>query len=80
MKNVQTLVRASKGDIQRGFAESDEIFENSFRTQLVHQGYLEPYAVTVEVDKQGRLAIWVTNQSVFKLRKVLGEYFECRRR
>jgi CO/xanthine dehydrogenase Mo-binding subunit len=76
LKNVQTLVRASKGDIERGFAESDEIFENSFRTQLVHQGYLEPYAVTVEVDKQGRLAIWVANQSVFKLRKVLGEYFD----
>jgi CO/xanthine dehydrogenase Mo-binding subunit len=76
LKNIQTLVRASKGDIQRGFAESDEIFENSFRTQLVHQGYLEPYAVTVEVDKQGRLTIWVTNQSVFKLRKVLGEYFD----
>jgi CO/xanthine dehydrogenase Mo-binding subunit len=76
LKNVQTLVRASKGDIERGFAESDEVFENSFRTQLVHQGYLEPYAITVEVDKQGRLAIWVANQSVFKLRKVLGEYFD----
>ena len=76
LKNVQTLVRASKGDIERGFAESDEVFENSFRTQLVHQGYLEPYAITVEVDQQGRLAIWVANQSVFKLRKVLGEYFD----
>ena len=77
LKNIQTLVRASKGDIERGFAESDEIFENSFRTQLVHQGYLEPYAITVEVDKQGRLAIWAANQSVFKLRKVLGEYFDA---
>src|SRR5262245_7195794 len=76
LKNVQTLVRASKGEVQRGFAESDHIFENSFRTQLVHQGYLEPYAVTLEVDRQGRVAIWVTNQSVFKLRKVLGEYFD----
>ena len=76
LKNVQTLVRAGKGDLQRGFSESDQIFENSFRTQLVHQGYLEPYAITVEVDKQGRLAIWVANQSVFKLRKVLGEYFD----
>jgi CO/xanthine dehydrogenase Mo-binding subunit len=76
LKNVQTLVKGGKGDIERGFAESDRIFENSFRTQLVHQGYIEPYAITVEVDKQGRLAIWVTNQSVFKLRKVLGEYFD----
>ena len=76
LKNVQTLVKGGKGDIERGFAESDHIFENSFRTQLVHQGYIEPYAITVEVDKQGRVAIWVANQSVFKLRKVLGEYFD----
>src|SRR5919109_1141144 len=76
LRNVQTLVRAAKGDIERGFAESDHIFENTFRTQLVHQGYIEPYAITVEVDKQGRLAIWVANQSVFKLRKVLGEYLD----
>jgi CO/xanthine dehydrogenase Mo-binding subunit len=76
LKNVQTLVRGGKGDIARGFAESDRIFENSFRTQLIHQGYIEPYAITVEVDQQGRLAIWVANQSVFKLRKVLGEYFD----
>lgn len=75
-KNVQTLVRASKGEIERGFAESDHVFENSFRTQLMHQGYIEPYAVTVEVDRQGRLAVWVANQSVFKLRKVLGDYFD----
>ncbi|MBM4298452.1 MAG: hypothetical protein FJ143_12010, partial [Deltaproteobacteria bacterium] len=68
LKNIQTLVRGGKGDLQRGFDESDEIFENGFRTQLVHQGYIEPYAVTVEVDKQGRLALWVCNQSMFKLR------------
>ncbi|HLN86479.1 MAG TPA: molybdopterin cofactor-binding domain-containing protein, partial [Candidatus Limnocylindrales bacterium] len=76
LKNIQTLVRGGRGDIQRGFDEADQIFENSFRTQLVHQGYLEPYAITVEVDRQGRLAIWVCNQSVFKLRKVLGEYLD----
>ena len=76
LKNVQTLVRGGKGDIERGFAEADDIFENSFRTQLMHQGYIEPYAITVSVDKQGRLAIWVANQSVFKLRKVLGEYLD----
>jgi carbon-monoxide dehydrogenase large subunit len=76
LKNIQTLVRGGKGDVERGFAESDHIFDNSFRTQLMHQGYIEPYAITVEVDKRGRLAIWVANQSVFKLRKVLGEYFD----
>ncbi len=76
LKNVQTLVKGGKGDIKRGFAESDYVFENSFRTQMVHQGYIEPYACTVEVDRQGRIAVWVTNQAIFKLRKVLAEYLE----
>ncbi|HEY2990745.1 MAG TPA: xanthine dehydrogenase family protein molybdopterin-binding subunit [Candidatus Binatia bacterium] len=76
LKNVQTLVRARKGDIEKAFAESDYVFEKTYRTQLVHQGYLEPYACTVEVDEQGRVAIWVANQAFFKLRRVLGEYLE----
>ncbi len=76
LKNVQTLVRGGKGEIEKGFAESDYIFEKSFRTQLVHQGYIEPYACTVEVDGQGRVAIWVANQAFFKLRRVLAEYLE----
>ena len=75
-KNVQTLVKGGKGNIEKGFAESDRIFENSFRTQLVHQGYIEPYACTVEVDGEGRVAVWVANQAYFKLRKKLGDYLE----
>ena len=76
LRNVQTLVRGAKGDIARGFAEADHIFENTFRTQLVHQGYIEPYACTVEVDPGGRVAVWVANQAMFKLRRVLAAYLE----
>jgi len=74
LRNIQTLVRGGKGDIERGFEESDRVFENTFRTQMVHQGYIEPYACTVEVDGEGRVAVWVCNQAFFKLRKALAEY------
>jgi hypothetical protein len=59
LKNVQTLVRARKGDVEKAFAEADYVFEKTYRTQLVHQGYIEPYACTVEVDREGRVGIWV---------------------
>jgi len=36
LHNVQTLVRGGKGDIDQGFRESDQIFENTFRVQMVH--------------------------------------------
>ena len=76
LRNVQTLVRGAKGDIAQGFAEADHVFENTFRTQLVHQGYIEPYACTVETDSAGRVAVWVANQAMFKLRRVLAAYLE----
>lgn len=76
LRNVQTLVQAAKGDIERGFAESDHVFEGEYRTQMVHQGYIEPYACTVEADAQGRAAIWVANQAFFKLRRVLADYLD----
>ncbi len=74
LHNVQTLVRGGKGDIEQGFRESDQIFESNYRVQMVHQAYIEPYACTVEVDSEGRVAVWVCNQAFFKLRKVLALY------
>ncbi len=34
-----------KGDIEKGFAESDEILEQTYTTQLIEHGYIEPEAV-----------------------------------
>jgi CO/xanthine dehydrogenase Mo-binding subunit len=76
LRNVQTLVQQGKGDIDKGFAESDYIFENVYQTQVVHQGYLEPHACVVEVDGNGRVAVWSSNQGMFKLRNDLAEYLE----
>jgi carbon-monoxide dehydrogenase large subunit len=69
LKNVQSVMRAAKGDLARGFAESDEIFENSFRTQMVHQGFIEPRACLVDIDGEGRVQVWFCHQSSFKVRR-----------
>jgi CO/xanthine dehydrogenase Mo-binding subunit len=69
LKNVQSVMRAAKGDLERGFAESDEIFENTFRTQMVHQGFIEPRACLVDIDGEGRIQVWFCHQSSFKVRR-----------
>jgi CO/xanthine dehydrogenase Mo-binding subunit len=69
LKNIQSVMRAAKGDLERGFAEADEIFENTFRTQMVHQGYIEPRACLVEIDAEGRVQVWFCHQSSFKVRR-----------
>ena len=78
LRNVQTLVQQGKGDIEKGFAESEHIFENVYQTQMVHQGYIEPHACLVEVDGNGRVAVWSSNQGMFKLRSELAEYLELK--
>ena len=74
LKNVQTVVAASKGDLAAGFAESDRIFENTFRTHMVHQGFIEPRACVVEIDKSGKIMVWFGHQSSFKVRHWLSAH------
>jgi carbon-monoxide dehydrogenase large subunit len=71
LTNARSRVQASKGDVERGFLESDEIFENTFATHAVHQGFIEPRAGLVEIDAQGRIGIWQCHQSPFGIRRWL---------
>jgi CO/xanthine dehydrogenase Mo-binding subunit len=74
LRNVRSRVQSFKGDLDRGFSESDEIFENTFGTQMVHQGFIEPRAGLVEIDSQGRVGIWQCHQSPFGIRRWLAEH------
>ena len=65
-----------KGDVERGFAESDLIFEHTFNTQLHHQAYLEPHACVVDIDDDGRVQIWANNKGPFMLREQLAAVWE----
>jgi CO/xanthine dehydrogenase Mo-binding subunit len=74
LTNARSQVQASKGDIELGFSESDEIFENTFATHTVHHGFIEPRATLVEIDAQGRIGIWQCHQSPFGIRRWLAEH------
>ena len=71
--NEFDILHRRKGDVLRGFAESDFLFEHTFTTQMMHQGYLEPHACLVEVDGAGRVQIWANNKSPYNLRKQLAD-------
>ena len=44
----------SRGDVERGFAEADSIIEESFSTQVVHHGYVEPDPETAHAHPAAR--------------------------
>ncbi len=49
-----------KGDVEKGFAASDHIFEGSYRTQMVEHVPLEPHSSLATWDANGRLTLYST--------------------
>lgn len=60
--NVCSHLTYESGDPERGFAESDVILENTFRTPIVHQGYLEPHVALADIGPQGEAIFWTSVQ------------------
>ncbi|MGH4022988.1 MAG: xanthine dehydrogenase family protein molybdopterin-binding subunit [Pseudonocardiaceae bacterium] len=71
--NAQSYVSWRHGDIDKGFAESDIVIENEFRTAPTHQGYIEPSASTVDIDHSGRVHVWMTHKNPFPARAWLAQ-------
>ena len=66
--NIAAHMEAGRGDVEKGFAESDVVVERTFRTSIVHQGYLEPEAETAYWRPDGRLEVWANTQGGFAVR------------
>ncbi|MBI4288564.1 MAG: xanthine dehydrogenase family protein molybdopterin-binding subunit [Chloroflexi bacterium] len=67
--NICSYYKLRRGDIERGFREADRVFEESFRVQRLHHGYIEPHACVTSYDPvSGRLTVWSSNQGVFQMR------------
>jgi carbon-monoxide dehydrogenase large subunit len=73
--NIAHQTSFSKGDIDRGFAEADEIFDDTFRSQQVQHCSLEPHAVVTEWSGE-RLTLWTSTQKVFLVRSGLADLFD----
>ncbi|MGH7782438.1 MAG: xanthine dehydrogenase family protein molybdopterin-binding subunit, partial [Candidatus Binatia bacterium] len=72
--NLHSYVEWQKGNHQQGFAESDFVFEQRFTTQRVHQGYLEPHAVVVQIDSSERISIRSPAKQAYLNRQHLAEW------
>jgi len=71
--NLCSRTEFSEGDIARGFAEADLVFEHRFETQAQNHLALEPCGALAEVDPQGRVTVWSANQSVFRVQACVSE-------
>jgi CO/xanthine dehydrogenase Mo-binding subunit len=74
--NVSQQSRLHRGDLAKGFAESDLVLEKTYRVPMVHQGYLEPHAVLAEWDRTGFLTLWASTQGSFNTRSEVADVLE----
>ena len=67
--NVAAHNQSVLGDVDRGFDEAEVIVEREYRTQTVHQGYIEPHSATAWWTPQDKLTVWCSSQGHFPIRE-----------
>ena len=75
--NVASHNKLDIGDIEKGFEEAALVVEREFRTDTVHQGYIEPHSATAWWNPGNeKITVWCSSQGHFQIRdrtaKVLG--------
>jgi CO/xanthine dehydrogenase Mo-binding subunit len=58
--NIHHRLAIRRGDVDKGFAQSDHIFEGRFTSQMVEHVSIEPHAAIADWDANGRLTVWAT--------------------
>jgi CO/xanthine dehydrogenase Mo-binding subunit len=72
--NIAYHFKINKGDLEAGFNEADIILENTYRTQKVHHGFIEPFAAVASVDKAGKVTVWTHSQGLFTARQMIAHF------
>lgn len=70
-KNLAAEIRINVGNVEKGFAEADLIFEGDYSVPKVQQAHLEPHIVVSYWDEDYRLVLKTSTQVPFHVRRVL---------
>jgi putative selenate reductase molybdopterin-binding subunit len=70
-KNLAAEIRIDIGDVEKGFAEADEIFEAEYEVPKVQQAHIEPHVCVTYWDEDDRLVIRTSTQVPFHVRRQL---------
>jgi xanthine dehydrogenase molybdenum-binding subunit len=60
--NLLKHIKVRKGDIEKGFEESDVIIERTFHTGIVDHAFIEPECSIARVTEDGRIEVYVGSQ------------------
>ena len=74
--NNCTMLDADRGDVDQAFRDSDHVIEETYHTQPINQGFLEPMACVANVEANGRLTIWASTQGPYQVRAQLASVLD----
>ena len=67
--NIYAHHSAEQGDVRAGFAAADIVIENTYRTQLMEQAFLEPEGAVARYDENGVIAVYAGCQAPHRDRR-----------
>ncbi len=70
-RNLAAEIRIDIGDVEKGFAEADRIYEADYEVPKVQQAHIEPHVVITYWDEDDRLVIRTSTQVPFHARRIL---------
>ncbi|MGH7886808.1 MAG: xanthine dehydrogenase family protein molybdopterin-binding subunit, partial [Candidatus Binatia bacterium] len=73
-KNICAHQQLVKGDVEKGFAEADLIFEDEFEFPMIYHYSMEPHTAIAQVDSDG-ITIWTSTGHPFGVRADVAEVF-----
>jgi CO/xanthine dehydrogenase Mo-binding subunit len=71
--NMIKKIEAEQGDVEKGFAESDYVFEDVVYTPAIQNISMEPNSCICDYTADGKLTIISTSQTPFQERRVLAK-------
>ncbi len=74
--NIHKLVALEFGNVEEGFAEADEIFEDTFFYQGSTHLPIEQHAAVAIKDPEGKLTIWSSTQTPHYVHRALAKVLE----
>jgi len=70
-RNLAAEIRIDIGNLDKGFAEADQIFEGEYVVPKVQQAHIEPHVVVTYWDEDDRLVIRTSTQVPFHVRRMI---------
>lgn len=71
--NIPARIARNFGDVDKGFAEADYIFEDTYKTPLIPACSIEPHCCIASFDHLGNLTFWVSTQNPNNYQKALSQ-------